>query len=178
MDSEHPLANQKAEAARGEFPTWPIIIIGMLVGHVILMLVMVYLAVSDRSFAVEPNYYEKAMHWDETQAAQRASDALGWQAELKVAETADTYKMREVQCVLCDNQRQPIQGAEVKLIAFSHARGRQRHAMRLDPGPYGQYHGQLRVDRAGFWEFRITATRDQDTFTETQVVKVVPAAGE
>ena len=32
----------------------------------------------DASFAVEPNYYAKALAWDQTMAQQARNEALGW----------------------------------------------------------------------------------------------------
>ncbi len=163
--------------AAGSAARWPLIIITMLVGHVVFMLIMVYIAVSDHSFAVEPDYYEKSLQWDETQAARRSSQQLGWQATVTISAVVDVYQNRAIKCLLVDEQAQPVQGAEVEIVAFSHARGSQRHTLSLDPGPHGQYHGQLRVQRAGKWEFRITARRGDDTFLSTQLVTIRPATG-
>lgn len=48
---------------------WPLIVIGLLLGHVCLMAVAVTVAVRDRSNPVVPDYYQKAADWDRTHAA-------------------------------------------------------------------------------------------------------------
>ena len=43
---------------------------------------MVYVATSDGSFAVEPDYYQKALHWDDARSAAAENAGLGWTVEL------------------------------------------------------------------------------------------------
>jgi len=49
---------------------WPLIVIGLLLGHMAIMFVAVVLATRDRaSSAVIPDYYQKAVDWDRTHAS-------------------------------------------------------------------------------------------------------------
>ena len=44
---------------------WPLIVIGLLLGHMAIMFVAVVLATRDHgSSAVIPDYYQKAVNWD------------------------------------------------------------------------------------------------------------------
>ena len=59
---------------------WPAAIIAVLVGQVGFGLWMSHVANDDPHFAVEPNYYARAVNWDATMAQSRLDRALGWQA--------------------------------------------------------------------------------------------------
>ena len=43
---------------------WPLIVIGLLLGHMLLMLVAVVLATREHPSKVIPDYYQKATNWD------------------------------------------------------------------------------------------------------------------
>jgi len=53
---------------------WPLIVIGLLLGHMAIMLVAVVLATREHPSKVIPGYYEKAVNWDRTQAELRAAE--------------------------------------------------------------------------------------------------------
>jgi hypothetical protein len=53
---------------------WPLIVIGLLLGHMCIMLVAVVLATREHPSKVIPGYYEKAVNWDRTQAELRAAN--------------------------------------------------------------------------------------------------------
>ena len=62
-------------AGSGTFWAW---VPATLLGAMLLGLgTMAYIAIDDPSFALEPNYYDKAVHWDRSQAEARSSQALG-----------------------------------------------------------------------------------------------------
>ena len=42
-----------------------------------------YVAIDDPHFALEPNYYDKAVHWDRTQSEARDSATLGLELTLR-----------------------------------------------------------------------------------------------
>ena len=48
---------------------WPMLVVGLLVTHVGLMSWAVVICTSDMNSAVIPNYYEKAVRFDQTKAA-------------------------------------------------------------------------------------------------------------
>ena len=58
---------------------WPLIVVGILLTHVAGMSWAVVKFVNDKNSAVIPNYYEKAVRWDEIKAA-RARDAAAGKA--------------------------------------------------------------------------------------------------
>ena len=73
------------------------------------------IAVSDPSFAVEPDYYKKALHWDQHQTALERSARLGWSVALR---TEPAIVGAELVVELRDRQGQPVEGADVRVEAF------------------------------------------------------------
>jgi hypothetical protein len=67
---------------------WPLFVIALLVGHICLMTVAVAIATHDRNGAVIPDYYQKAVNWDRTQAQLRAAAARSTQNPIPT--TAET----------------------------------------------------------------------------------------
>ncbi len=136
---------------------WPGIVLALLGAQMLLMLVMVYMATSDRSFAVEPDYYKKALHWDESAAEGRSSRQLGWSVRIEVGDAADVLKRRDVTCTLLDAAGEPLSGATVEVIAFPHARGQERTLVKFAEIGGGLYAASMPIPRSGLWEFRVTA---------------------
>ena len=58
---------------------WPIFVVALLLTHVSLMVWAVAVFVQDPNSTVIPNYYEKAVHYDDLKAA-RAKDAAALSA--------------------------------------------------------------------------------------------------
>jgi nitrogen fixation protein FixH len=151
---------------------WPGLLIALFGGHLLLMFVMAYLATSDGSFAIEPDYYQKALHWDETAAQLRENDRLGWTAEIELGEDVSVLGHRTVRCVVTGKQGEPIEDAIVDLIAFHHAHGSDRTPVTLEPVGAGRYETTLRLPYEGLWEFRLVVHRGSDTVTRTHVKRV------
>jgi nitrogen fixation protein FixH len=153
---------------------WPGIIIGLLSVQILLMLVMAYVATSDRTFAVEPDYYQKALNWDELAAQDRLNEQLGWSAHIKVSDAADLLKRRTVTCTLTDAAGQPLSGAEVEIFAFPHARAGQRLKQSMPEQQAGDYATLMQMARDGLWEFRITAVQESQRFTRVIQQRIKP----
>ena len=152
---------------------WPRIIVGLLVGHTALMITFVVIATRDTSFSVDPDYYGKAIHWDESQARERASAALGWHADLRSEETADANGLRTVTLELTDAAGLPIAGAAVEASYFHHAHGREPHTVSLqaDPSDPRQFVARVPMPHAGTWEFHLTARAGERSFVKTLTIE-------
>lgn len=147
---------------------WPLAVIALLglgVGSNVALLVV---ATSDRSFAVEPDYYTKALAWDRTRQQQRRSAALGWSASVVAKPLASTPGRTELIVQLHDGTGGPVSGAELRIEAFHNARAADRRHWTLfetaEPGAYRLTVPDLRV---GLWELRITANRGAERFEQT-----------
>lgn len=153
---------------------WLGLILALLAGQIVLMLVMVYLATSDASFAIEPDYYQKSLHWDAVAAQARQNEWLGWSAKIELGPSVRVTGERTLTCTLADRTGRPLDGATVDAVAFSHARGSDRTALTLLPAGSGRYEAPLRFARVGVWEFRLAIQRGSDTFTYVEQRDVYP----
>lgn len=121
---------------------------------------MTYLATSDPHFALEPDYYDKAVHWDRSRAEERASALTGLSLSLTrpLALTADGGVDVEVRVV--DRQTSPFRGARLQLQAFPNAYAQNSQSLTLRETAPGVYVGRLSRGVLGLWELRFGLTRD------------------
>jgi nitrogen fixation protein FixH len=151
---------------------WPAGLIALLGVHAIAMLVVVFVATRDPSFAVEPNSYKKAIAWDVAQAERRASAALGWSAHIEINRAPDALGRRKIICRIKDKDDVLVVAAAVTIEYFHHARAADRHRVTLEPEADGVYSAWVPMTRAGIWEFRLRARRGDSVFTEVTTEQV------
>ena len=145
---------------------WPTMIVTALLGNVLLGVVLVRLAGGDRHFAVESNYYQKAVHWDSTMAQAGRNTALGWVMVPSLgpvqAGGGDTLLV-----TLHTAAGEPVSDAMVTLEAMPVAfAGEVARATLLATGEPGQYAAVGVIHRVGLWELRFAAVRGSDRFTD------------
>jgi hypothetical protein len=146
---------------------WPALIVGALVIHVVASLVTVFIATSDPSYAVEEDYYQKALAWDERRAQEGHNRELGWQLDVEVAPPPAAGSDPTLVVRLADGNGQPLDGARIAVAAFHNARAGQ--TLRAEPAAVGAgaYACPLAMHRSGVWELRFTVGRDGERFTRT-----------
>lgn len=151
---------------------WPLVIIGMLAAHATFLTWVAIVASSDRSFAIEPDYYAKGLAWDEQRAQLDANERIGWEARVTIGPATGVFGDRLLDSRLTDRDGAPILGATVTAEVFHHARGRDRlHLELLETAP-GRYGVSAPIRRAGMWEVRLVVERGDDHFTHTETVQV------
>jgi hypothetical protein len=168
LSSPPPLVDPRV--ARRAVLTWSSIIVGLLLLQVGLCAVGVIAATRSKAVAVEADYYNKALHWDQEKALLRASQELGWGVTLTIGDVATTNGSRALMLKLADPQGKPIEDATVEVAYFHHARpGELRRASLagMGEGGGGLYASSVPLDRAGKWEFRLTIHRGGQAFIET-----------
>ena len=153
---------------------WVGLILAFLVTQMTLVSIMAYVASSDRSFAIEPDYYQKGLHWDDTAAQLRKNAELGWSLRIELSEQANDRGERTLTCRLTNKVGQPLDGATVDLVAFAHAAGNARSLTTLTPAGDGAYETDLNLARPGVWEFRAVVKRGPETFTHKLERYVTP----
>ena len=144
---------------------WPLIIIGLLVSGIAANLTMLMLASGDPAFSVEPDYYAKAVKWDEHMAQERRNAELGWVVELVPSPAELTVR-------LTDREAHPVVGARMTVEAFPVARGNRIVSTDLAEDAEHRYAAAVALNRPGLWEFRLIARRGADTFTAVSVHNV------
>jgi len=143
---------------------WPIGISLILTVFVIANLVVMRVAGADPSFAVEPDYYQKAVHFDSTLELERASAALGWTAVSTMRhDSAETT----LTVALSNATGQPVAGATVSVAARFIARANDVLPATLRETAPGRYEARMDVRHAGQWEVRVDAHRGAEHFFAT-----------
>ena len=138
---------------------WPLIVVALLSGHLLLMVGAAVIATRDRSFAVAPNYYERALAWDKTRAEGRASEKLGWTVGIEPSRDVTPDGQRKLSVVLKDSQGQPISNASVQLEFYHHAHARDSQVVTIPSSSEpGRYTSVLPMRYAGFWQFDLRAS--------------------
>jgi nitrogen fixation protein FixH len=153
---------------------WPIGVAAILAATVGANIWIAVVANDDPSFAIEKDYYRKAVEWDSTLARAQESTRLGWRLAPQLGEmTANGARLR-VQLV--DSAGVPVQGAQVKVAAFFNARADRVIEATLEPIA-GDYEVELPVTHAGQWELRFDVTRGSERFMTTSRIEAVAARG-
>ena len=148
---------------------WPWIIGGALALHVVVSLVVVFVATSDPSYAVEEDYYQKALAWDERRAQDRTNDALGWQFEFTVTPPDLPGDQPQIEVALQDEAGTPVSGATISIEAFHNSRSddilRTNLAATAEPGLYST---TIPMRHNGRWEMRFVVERGNERFTHSE----------
>ena len=148
---------------------WPYIIGGALALHVIASLVVVFIATSDPSYAVEEDYYQKALAWDERRAQDRTNDTLGWSFDFAVTPPDRVGDEPRIEAILRNEAGLPLSDAAVALETFHNSRGDDILRTRLLPTEEpGVYSTTLPMQHNGRWEMRFTVERGSDRFTHSE----------
>ena len=147
---------------------WPWIIAGALALHVVASLVVVFVAASNSSYAVEEDYYQKALHWNDKRAQDRTNEELGWILNLTVRPAATPEEEPTLEVNLTDASGEPIDGAVVAVETFHNARADDILRANLDAIGEGVYRTALPMRHNGRWELRFTVDRGQENFTHTE----------
>lgn len=146
----------KSESIRTSGKIWawvPALLLGsMLTG----LGTLTYIAVDDPHFALEPNYYDKAVHWDRARAAAQRSADTGLRVEL--APLVERSGVAAIVFTLRDRAQQPVTGATLVLEAFPNAYASRVEHLRLREVSPGKYSAELHGALPGLWELRLTAT--------------------
>ncbi|MCC6357954.1 MAG: FixH family protein [Phycisphaerales bacterium] len=163
VDAHHRPDGAPRAPSRGRF--WPLFIVGLIVAQFSAAGALIWYAVTDPTFAIEPNYYQKALKWDETARQLAANRALGWKPALEFADQS-TRGTRVTRLQIVDRTGASIDGATVSVESFFHADAGNRSTTALpwDPDALA-YVGTLPIDRGGVWEMRFEIVRGEDRFT-------------
>ncbi len=152
---------------------WPLGVIGILLVSFIVCGITIYYAVTDSSYAVEPEYYEQAVRWDESVKEREASAALGWDAAVSITLEDGEADLR---VELLDAQGQPVEGATVVCSAFQYARRGEAFDGSLNELDSGAYRVSFLGAAPGQWQVRVRAMRGDDVFLTRVDVPTAEAA--
>ncbi len=152
---------------------WPVAVAVILAATVGLNVWVFRVANDDPAFAIEPDYYRKAVDWDSTLAQRRRNLALGWHLSPRL----DAFTVRDgalLQVTLTDAGGAPIRDATVRVAAFFNARANDIIDSALVRDSAG-YAVRLPVKQGGVWELQFDVRRGTQRFTAVSRVEAVPA---
>lgn len=144
---------------------WPVALVGLLAAGVVTNVAFMVVATRDPSFAVEPDYYRKAVEWDRTMAQEATNAELGWRVAARLEPgVGDTPR---ILATVRDRDGRPVRGARVSVEAFASVRAGEHTNIGLAPEGDGVYGAALPGARPGLWELRVRVTRGAQVFTQT-----------
>lgn len=152
---------QKAISSRRHW-VMPAVVFGLLGGHVTFIVTAITLATGEASFAVVPDYYQKAVSYDERKALLAQSDELGWQIDLTPSDQVDTDGQRKLILQLRNAQGSPIEGMAVSIDGYHLARADQPLSMSCAEVLPGQYIGVGPITKEGYWRFAIDVSSSDE----------------
>lgn len=144
--------------------SWPLGVTVILGATVAANLWVMRIANADPAFAIEPDYYAKAVAFDSLMAAERRTLALGWGVDAALAPVdRDGHGLLTVQLRGADAA--PLAGATVRVVARFNARANDSVTAVLREERAGVYTAAIPVAHAGEWEVRIDATKDDAQYS-------------
>lgn len=152
---------------------WPLAMTAILAGTVAMNIAVMVIAADDPSFAIERDYYARAVSWDSTVVQEARNRALGWRLVPTLSAFADDGAVLRVS--VRDATGAAIADARVHVSALFVARA--NDVIELPLAPDGAaYAARLPVARGGAWELRFVVERGGHRFTSTQRLEARPAA--
>jgi nitrogen fixation protein FixH len=148
---------------------WALVPVALLTASVAGVGTMASIAARDPGFALEKNYYDRAVHWDRSQAQAAENARLGYRLSGEVVASGGAS---EVVLRFVDRSGAPVPGAHLTVEAFANARARDRRPLTFVEGENGSYRATLADARPGLWELRVDASVGGDHFTDAVRVDV------
>ena len=155
---------------------WPIGVIVILAASMAANILMMRIANDDPSFAVEPDYYRKAVLYDSTLAQTHRNLDLGWGVQA-FADSIARGRPTRLRVVLRNERAQPLLGAVVHATVLFNARANDLATATLDDEGAGVYSAAFPINTPGEWEVRVNVTRDTSHFTSSTRLTAVRATG-
>jgi nitrogen fixation protein FixH len=149
---------------------WPIGISVVLGATVAANIWVAKIANDDPSFAIEQDYYQKAISWDSTLAQADRNTQLGWRLTPELGPIGANGRVR-VSAKLTDSTGAPISAATVRVSALQVARANQVHEATLAAVGGGEYDAQIDARLPGQWELRFDVRAGSAHFTDVARVE-------
>ncbi|USN99953.1 MAG: FixH family protein [Phycisphaeraceae bacterium] len=145
---------------------WPLIVVGLLGLNIAVCAITVVYAVSTPE-GVEPDYYTRALGWDEDRATFADPDTLGWTVKASAAGGA-------ISVIVIDLDGKPVEVTSATGVCFHEAHADQRLPLTFDCPGGGLLLARADMSRPGLWEVRVEVTTPE---TRARIVRQVEVAG-
>jgi nitrogen fixation protein FixH len=141
--------------------TWPVVVVVILALTVGGNIWVAVIASADPSFAIEPDYYKRAVGFDLEQARARRSDRLGWTVAITASTTSSAGTT--VTAVLVDSVGTPVTDANVRVQLRRVARSQSSIPADL-VFDGASYRAVVPVQVGGLWDVALEARRGPSRF--------------
>ena len=153
---------------------WAFVPVVLLVSSALGVGGMAVVAVRDEHFATEPDYYQKALRWDQMQVQAAENQRLNYRFVLPAVVPFDRSGRTTVELKLNDEQGLPVSGAAISGEAFANAYSSDTSGLTFSERAPGVYAAILSVRHRGLWVFRLSAQSDSAHFTAELRSDLVP----
>ena len=158
----------KADASlpngRARLP-WALVPVALLLSSALGVGSMAVIAARDPHFATEPDYYKKAISWDQAQAQAASNQRLGYVVELPAIVRFDAHGRATLDLTVRDRLGQPVTGAQLSASAFANAYSGSLIRAEFAEQSGGHYRAELTVSHPGQWVFAIVGNVGGERFT-------------
>jgi FixH len=137
---------------------------------------MAIVAVVDPNFALEPDYYQKAIHWDQVQVQAANNQRLGYTFSAPAALTLDHHGRASFELRITARDGHSVTGARVAATGFANAYSEDASPLQFSELSPGVYRAPIRARHAGLWEFRISMDSGADHATSILRCDLTPGA--
>lgn len=145
---------------------WAWIPVGLLASMLAGLGTMATIAARDPGFALERDYYAKAVTYDRVIAQRGENARLGWLLETELGEAAPGRTTPFV--VKVRSGEGAVVGARVSVEALRNATAQAAVEATLVERTPGEYAANLALARGGLWELRLTVERGGERFTAVE----------
>jgi nitrogen fixation protein FixH len=129
---------------------------------------LVIMALSSWTGLTTEHAYAQGLNYNQTLAAARAQEALGWQAELSVE--AEDPRRAEVRFSLTDRDGWPVRAEWVRARFVRPTQSGQDVEITLATRGGTDYRGQAELPLPGLWDLHVLAVKGEARFRTTERV--------
>lgn len=141
---------------------WPAAIVAVLLAQVVFGAWMSHVASDDPHFAVEPNYYARAVNWDSTMAQARVDQATGWRATATLTRAAGSPAILHIALVDSVGAAAVADTVTAELRAIAHSNDVTRLTLTRDSTGYS---ASVADAGHGLWDVQLRAIHRRALFT-------------
>jgi nitrogen fixation protein FixH len=115
----------------------------------------VYLAVSDPTQTVIPNYYQKGLDWDKTKTLLAESERLGWTVEVAIYPEGFNVSHRKIRLTVLNRDGKVLEKGKGILSLFHHAHAKNIQELPLTEVFPGVYEADAQMLEPGHWDMTL-----------------------
>jgi hypothetical protein len=145
--------------------SWALVPVALLLSSAVGVGSMAFIAARDPHFATEPDYYQKAIRWDRTQAQTATNQRLGYLVEAPARVALDPRGHAAIELTLRDRHGQRLTGARLTGQAFANAYSGRLVDLVFEERSPGVYRAALTVGHPGQWVFQLVGDAEGERFT-------------